>query len=81
MINVMELIKGQRLICLSIRMRISEIEQILKTTRHSGYPIIGKGQFPNFLAGTDHGFRPRISDSRKCVMILGYFNLEKPKNN
>ena len=51
MINVMELIKGQRLICLSIRMRICEIEQILKTTRHSGYPIIGKGQFPNFLAG------------------------------
>ena len=44
MINVMELIKGQRLICLSLRMRISEIEQILKTTRHSGYPIIGKGQ-------------------------------------
>ena len=47
MINVMELIKGQRLICLSIRMRICEIEQILKTTRHSGYPIIGRGQFLN----------------------------------
>ena len=80
MINVMELIKGQRLICLSIRMRISEIEQILKTTRHSGYPIIGKGQFQIFWPGL-------ITDSVHGSLILGmryelgYFNLEKPKNN
>ena len=72
MINVMELIKGQRLICLSIRMRICEIEQILKTTRHSGYPIIGKGQF-----------RPLISCPRNAMHFDTriYFNLEKPKNN
>ena len=64
-LNAIDLIKSQDVICLTINMKVRDIERVLKTTRHSGFPIIEQYE-------SEHGrvLRGFILRSTLCAMLM-----------
>ena len=63
-LNAVDLIKSQDVVCLTIDMKTSDIEKVLKTTRHSGFPIIDQNE-PN----ETRQLRGFILRSTLCAML------------
>ena len=64
-LNAVDLIKSQDVVCLTIDMKTRDIERVLKTTRHSGFPIIDQ-----YETNQGRQLRGFILRSTLCAMLM-----------